>query len=181
MKMRINKAIACAVPFLAVSACLAAQPNMSTSASSTGNIDKAKVVYRSTDLVQLDMRIVRGGKKTAKSCIITTQFGHESLYKDVREYRYGAERNACNTREVGVCVMVTPELGDDGMIGLEMSVQGVDEPTGKATTGQPSFQPYSMNRKLRLSPGKPMTVREGDLRVTVTPKIISSNGGASAR
>lgn len=181
MKMRINKAIACAVSFLASSACLAAaQPKTSTPTGSTGNLNKAKVVYRSTDLVQLDMRIVRGGKKTAKSCVITTQFGHESLYKDVREYRYGAERNACNTREVGVCVMVTPELGDDGMIGLDMIVQGVDEPTGKATTGQLSFQPYSMNRQLRLSPGKPMTVREGDLRVTVTPKIISFNRDSSA-
>ena len=141
----------------------------------------AKVSCNSNDIAQIAVQIVRGGKKTAKPCVITTQFGHEGVYKDAKEYRYGAERNAFNMREVGVTVAVTPKLGDDGMIELDMSVQGVDEPKGKPRAGQPSFRVYSMNQQLRFPLGKPMTVLDGDFRVTVTPKIISSNGGASAR
>ena len=81
--------------------------------------------------------------------------------------------------DVGVIVAMTPKLDDDGMIVLDMMVQSVDGPTGKTTRGQPSFRVYSTNQMLRLPPGKPMTVLDGDLRVTITPKIVSSNGGTT--
>ena len=88
VKMSIDTAIACVVSFLVSSACLAAaQPKTSVPAGFKGNPD-AKAVYRPTDVVQLDMRIVGGGKKTAKSCVINSQFGHESTYKDVVECIY---------------------------------------------------------------------------------------------
>lgn len=172
MMYRINKAMVGVVSFAVVSACLAAaMPKSSTSADSSGNLDGAKVGYRSDDVVQLDVRIAGGGKTSAKSYVITTSFGQESVYKDIKVYNYQTERNEFETQEVGVIITVTPERSDDGMINLGIMVCVVDEPTGK--NKKPTFRDHRMDQRLRLSPGKPTVAQDGDLRVTVTPRIIS--------
>lgn len=172
--MRIDKAMVCAVSFVVASMCLAAaKPKTSTSADSAGNLDGAKVGYRSDDVVQLDVRIAGVGKKSAKSYVITTQFGQESMYKDVKAYNYQTERNEFKTHEVGVFIVVTPRLDDDGMISLNMMVHAVDEPTWEDKMKQPTSRIRQMDQRLRLSPGKPTVAQNDDLCVTVTPKIIS--------
>lgn len=172
--MKINKVMVCAVSFVVASVCLAAaKPKTSTPAGLTDNFDEVKVNRRSTDVVQLDMRIASGGKGTAKSYVITTQFGHESSYKNIKTYNYQNESNELKTQEVGICITVTPSLDDDGMISLNMTVHAVDEPTEKNKMKQPTFRVRRMNQRLRLPPGKSTVAQNDDLRVTVTPKIIS--------
>lgn len=172
--MRIDKAMVCAVSFVVASMCLAAaKPKTSMPADSAGNLDGAKAGCRSTDVVQLDMRIASGGKTSAKSCVITTRLRQESLYKDVKVYNYQTEHNEFKTQEVGTIIVVTPELDDDGMIGLFMMVYVVDEPTWENKVKQPMFRVHRMSQRLRLSPGKPTVAQNDDLCVTVTPKIIS--------
>ena len=143
------------------------------------NLDVVKVGYRSTDVVQLDMRIASVGKGTAKSYVITTGFGHESSYKDVKAYSYQTESNKFRTQEVGIFILVTPMLDDDGMISLNMMVHAVDEPTGKTEKKQPTFRVRRMDQRLRLSPGKSTVAQDGDLRVTVTPRILSLSSAAN--
>lgn len=172
--MRIDKAMVCAVSFVVASVCLAAaKPKMATPTDSADNLDEVKVDRRSTDVVQLDMRIASGGKTSAKSCVITTRLRQESLYKDVKVYNYQTEHNEFKTQEVGTIIVVTPELDDDGMIGLFMMVYVVDEPTWENKVKQPMFRVHRMSQRLRLSPGKPTVAQNDDLCVTVTPKIIS--------
>ena len=172
--MRIDKAMVCAVSFVVASMCLAAaKPKTSMLADSAGNLDGAKAGCRSDDVVQLDMRIASGGKTSAKSYIITTRFGLESVYKDVKVCNYQTERNEFETLEVGYFIAVTPRLDDDGMISLNMMVHAVDEPTWEDKMKQPTFRIRQMDQRLRLSPGKPTVAQNDDLCVTVTPKIIS--------
>ena len=172
--MRIDKAMVCAVSFVVASVCLAAaKPKTSTPADSAGNLDGAKAGCRSDDVVQLDMRIASGGKKSAKSYLITTRLGHENSYKDVKTYSYLDERNEFKRQEVGIFICVTPVLDDDGMIRLNMMVHAVDEPTWENKMKQPTFRVHRMSQRLRLSPGKPTVAQNDDLCVTVTPKIIS--------
>jgi len=148
----------------------------------------ANAVCKSNDVVRLDMRIV-SDRNTTRTCTIITQFGHERSYKDAQEYTYRNERNELAKQEVGIFVAATPMLDDSGLIDLDMNVMVVDAPTEKKggiakakskgvkddIPKDPSgFRVRSIHQRLHLSPGKPTVVEDGDLRVTVTPKIISS-------
>ena len=149
----------------------------------------ANAVCKSDDVVRLDMRIVSDRNKT-RTCSITTQFGNESSYKDIEEYTYRNERNELAKQEVGIFVAATPMLDDSGLIDLNMNVMVVDAPTEKKRDmtkakskgvkddipmDPPGFRGRSIRQRFHLSPGKPTVVEDGDLRVTVTPKIISSS------
>lgn len=157
-----------------------------------------------SELIMLEMQIDRDGKTLAKPGIATrlgqegeykkvTEYIYPTHYNVVVTGTNGVfaatvEPQDFTMREVGVVVTATPTQVD-GRINVDVKVEIVDEPTWKnyggtmtASNGvksempmeQPFFPVQSVKGRYPLLPGKPTTIQSDGLRVTITPKISSS-------